>query len=310
MRERSGFFYTFGAYLFWGAVFPVFFAALSSVNAFEIVPVRTFSSLVFAALIVLVSRSWPQVVSVFRSPQLLGALALAGGLLYVNWQTYVYATTHGHIIEASLGYFINPFVTILLGVFIRHERLTRLQWVSLGIASVAVIVLTINYGQLPWLALLLSLSFGFYGFVKKQRASSVDASVGMTVETIVMLPVAVIQLLVLMFTTGQLSAFSQGLDMNLLLLASGPVTIFPLILFAAGTKRLPLIYVGFIQFLTPILTFLYGYLFMHEAMPVARWVGFIIIWIALVVLAVDLVRRMRKKTQWVGEASAQVNRVR
>jgi chloramphenicol-sensitive protein RarD len=310
VRERSGFFYTVGAYLFWGIVFPVFFASLSSVNPFEIVPIRMFSSLLFAALIVLASRSLPKLRAALRSKRDFGLLALAGVLLYANWQSYVFAIVTDHVIEASLAYFINPFVTILLAVAIRRERVTRTQWVALGVAFLAVIVLTASYGQPPWLALVIAFSFGLYGFVKKQAADDIDAAVGMTVETVALIPVAIIQLVILYVVSGEIVAFTQGLNVQFLLLLSGPVTIVPLILFAAGTKRLPLVYVGFVQFLTPVLTFLYGYFIMREPMPAIRWVGFIIIWVALVILIADLVKRMRSNTRDEGEAAVQLNRIR
>lgn len=310
MRERSGFFYTIGAYLFWGVVFPVFFASLSAVNPFEIVPIRMFSSLLFALLIVLASRSLPKLRAALSSKRDFGFLALAGVLLYINWQSYVLAIVTDHIIEASLAYFINPFVTVLLAVIIRRERLTRMQLIALAVAFLAVIVLTVSYGQPPWLALTIAFSFGFYGFVKKQSADDIDAAVGMTVETIALIPLAVVQMLIVFLVAGEMAAFNQGLNLQLLLLLSGPVTIVPLILFAAGTKRLPLVYVGFVQFLTPILTFLYGYFIMQEPMPAVRWVGFIIIWVALVILVGDLVRRMRSKRRDDSEAHGQLNRIR
>lgn len=288
----------------------MFFASLSAVSTFEIVPIRMFSSLFFALAIVLVSRSWPALKAVLRSKYTFGMLALAGFLLYINWQSYVYAIVNQHVIEASLAYFINPFVTILLAVVFRRERLSSPQRVALAVAAVAVIVLTASYGALPWLALVIAFSFGFYGFVKKQVAGNIDAAVGMTVETIALIPLALIQLVVIFLVSGQVVAFSMGLSTQLLLLLSGPVTIVPLILFAAGTKRLPLVYVGFVQFLTPVLTFIYGYFVAHEPMPPARWVGFAIIWVALVILTIDLVRGMRAKQPSDGGASAPLNRIR
>lgn len=293
MRERSGFFFTVGAYLLWGG-FPVFFVLLSAVNPFETVAWRTIWSLVFAALIVLVARNWTQVWSVVRAPKTFWFLALAGALLYINWLVFVYATVTNHILETSLGYFINPFVTIALGLIFRREHLTRLQWIALIIAAGAVVQLSIGYGQPPWFALILAASFGFYGFVKKQHAGRVDAAVGMTVETVAVLPIAIVQLILVAVFTGSIAGFGGSPSTTMLLMLSGPVTIIPLLLFAAGTKRLPLIYVGFIQFLTPVLSFLFGYLIMNEPMTTSRWVGFIIIWVAITVLIVDFVLRLRR----------------
>lgn len=293
VRERSGFLFTISAYLLWGG-FPIFFVLLSHVNPFETVAWRTIWSLIFAAFLVLIARQWGSLRRLFRYPKTVAALALSGVLLYLNWVGYVYATATAQIIETSLGYFINPFVTIALGLIFRRERLTRFQWVALAIAALAVIQLTISYGRLPWIALLLAFSFGFYGFVKKQAAEDVDVAVGMTVETLAVLPIAIIQLAIVATLTGEFIGPEPSVGIATLLALSGPVTIIPLLLFAAGTKRIPLIYVGFIQFLTPVLSFLFAYLVMHEPMPISRWIGFIGIWVAIAVLIVDFSVRLRK----------------
>lgn len=296
MRERSGFLFTITAYFLWGG-FPIFFVLLSHVNPFETVAWRTVWSLIFAALLVLIARQWGSLRRIFRHPKTVAALALSGVLLYLNWVGYVYATATEQIIETSLGYFINPFVTIALGLIFRQEKLTRFQWIALAIAALAVIQLTVSYGQLPWIALLLAFSFGFYGFVKKQAAADVDIAVGMTVETLAVLPIAIIQLIIVVALTGQFIGPDPSVGTAVLLALSGPVTIIPLLFFAAGTKRIPLIYVGFIQFLTPVLSFLFGYLVMHEPMPLSRWIGFIGIWLAIVLLIIDFTVRMRKPSR-------------
>lgn len=292
MRERSGFLFTIAAYFLWGG-FPIFFVLLSHVNPFETVAWRTIWSLIFAALLVLVARQWKSLRAVLRQPKTVAALALSGVLLYLNWVGYVYATATEHIIETSLGYFINPFVTIALGFIFRGERLTRFQWIAIVIAALAVIQLTVSYGQLPWIALLLAFSFGFYGFVKKQAAEDVDVAVGMMVETLAVLPIAILQLILVVALTGEFIGPNPNVGTATLLALSGPVTVIPLLLFAAGTKRIPLIYVGFIQFLTPVLSFLFGYIVMHEPMPLSRWIGFIGIWIAIAILIIDFTVRLR-----------------
>lgn len=294
MRERSGFLFTIGAYLFWGG-FPAFFVLLSAVDPFEVIPWRTFSSLAFSLLIVAVMRTWGQLGRALRNPRSFWFLALAGVLLYANWQAFVWATVNGNIIETSLGYFINPFITILLGVIFRGEKVSRLQWVALAVASLAVLVLSFSYGQLPWLALFLAITFALYGFIKKQVAEDIDVAVGMTVETLPMVPFAVIQMVLIGQFIGAFTALQGDAHLVVLLVLSGPVTIIPLLMFAAGTKRLPLIYVGFIQFLTPVFSFIFGYYVMHEPMPAERWAGFIIVWVALAILIVDIVRRMRAR---------------
>lgn len=293
MRERSGFFFTVTAYFLWGG-FPAFFVLLSAVNPFETVAWRTFWSFVFAAVVVVLSGKWSQVREVLRTPKTFWYLALAGLLLFNNWTFFVIATVTEHILETSLGYFINPFVTIALGMIFLKERLTALQWIALSIAAAAVLQLSIAYGEPPWFAIILALSFGLYGFVKKQHAKHVDASVGMTVETLAVLPLALILLGLVFLFTGEFVFFQGDISLSILLILSGPVTVFPLMLFAAGTKRLKLIYVGFIQFLTPTLYFLFAYFVMNEPMSLSRWIGFIIIWVAITVLIIDFVLRMRR----------------
>lgn len=293
----------------WGA-FPAFFVLLNSVNPLEVVPMRTLWALLFAAAIVAVTRKWQQVIAVIRSPRVFGYSVLAGALLYVNWLTFVFAVQTDHIIETALGYFINPFVTIVLGVVFRAERLSRLQWIAVSIAGIAVLVLTLSYGQLPWIALTLALSFGFYGFVKKQHAEAVDAPVGMFLETFGLLPIVVAQLIVLRFIVGPLAFETRGLWINVLLALSGLITLVLLLFFAAGTKRLPLTYVGFLQFAAPILSFLFGYLVMGEEMSITRWVGFVAVWLAITVLLFDIVRRMRNRTGRERSIIAQPNPLR
>lgn len=309
MRDRLGLFYTVSAYLVWGG-FPAFFVLLNSVDTLEIVPIRTLWALVFALIIVVFAKSWAQVRTVFRTPRLFWFSALAGGLLYLNWTAFVFAVQTDHIIETSLGYFINPFVTIALGVLFRGERLSRLQWVAVSIAAVAVIVLSVGYGQLPWIALTLAFSFGLYGFIKKQHAEGIDAPVGMFFETVAVVPIVIVQLVLVQYFSGTLAVFTDGLWINVLLALSGLITLSGLLLFAAGTKRLPLIYVGFIQFLSPVLTFLFGYFVMGEDMSLARWIGFVAVWAGIAILLFDIVQRMRSRSARRGSITAQANPLR
>lgn len=252
-------------------------------------------AMVFAVLVVLVIGAKHQLFEALRSKRIFGFLTICGVLLYFNQQGFVWGALNDRILETSLGYFINPFMTIALGVAFRGERLRPLQWTALGVASTAIIVLTVSYGRPPWLSLFLAITFAFYSFVKKQTAEEVDAPVGMAVEFISTLPIALIQLVIVFVVTGELAFATIGIGMDVLLILSGPLTVIPLMLFAAGTKRLPLVYVGFLQFLTPIFSFLFGYLVMHEAMPPARWVGFIIIWAAVILLLTDILVRMRPR---------------
>lgn len=296
MNNRLGYVYGVGAYLCWGT-FPLFYMLLAKVNPFEVVPWRVITALVFCVLVVTLIRGWGGVRAIVRSPRMLGWFALSSVLLYANWQIFVYGIVTGHIIETSLGYFINPLVTILIGVVVRKERLSRLQWVAVGIAAVGVLVSAIAYGQFPFIALGLALSFGFYGAVRKQASQDVDAITGLTVETVYGSVIGAVQLAILFSIFGRLEAFDYGSSVTIPLLLSGTVTAIPLLLFAAGTRRLPLSHMGFIQFITPVLGFITGFVIFHEPMTPARWIGFIAVWIALVVLIVDILIRLRRTSR-------------
>ncbi|MES2169101.1 MAG: EamA family transporter RarD [Actinomycetota bacterium] len=288
---RSGILYALAAYLLWGFL-PVYFLLLQPAGAFEIVAWRIIFALVFCALLITVSRSWPAVIALVRQPRLLLTLGVAAALIYVNWQVYVFGATTGHVIETSLGYFINPIVTVLLGVVVLREKLRPPQWVAVGISTVAVLMIAIGYGAFPWIALSLAGSFGLYGLLKKRVGPRVDALSGLAIETAWLLPVAIVQLLVVGSTVG-VTFGTDGAPHALLLAASGIVTAIPLLLFAAASRRLELVTMGFVQYLTPVIQFLVGYFLLHEAMPPVRWAGFVLVWIALVVLSIDLVRRRR-----------------
>ena len=287
--------YGAAAYLMWGS-FPLYFMLLAAIDPLEIVPWRVFSALVFCVLLIAVTRAWAPLVEILRSPRMVAWFSLSSALLYANWVIFVVGVVTGHIIETALGYFINPIITILIGVFVRKERLTRLQWVSVSIAAVGVAVSAIAYGQFPFIALGVAFSFGLYGAVRKQSTEHVDVLTGLTVETLVGSVFAAIQLSIaaaIVGGFGSLTALSFGASTTAILLLSGPMTAIPLMFFAAGTRRLPLSHMGFIQFATPILGFLTGYFIFNEPMTPARWFGFIAVWIALIVLIIDIVRRMR-----------------
>jgi chloramphenicol-sensitive protein RarD len=286
---RSGILYALAAYLLWGFL-PVYFLLLRPAGAFEIVAWRIVFALVFCVLLINVTRSWPAIIAIIRQPRLLLTLGIAAALIYINWQVYVYGATTGHVIETSLGYFINPIVTVLLGVVVLRERMRPLQWVAVGISTVAVLVIAIGYGAFPWIALSLAGSFGLYGLLKKRVGPRVDALSGLAIETAWLLPVAVVQLLVVGGTVG-VTFGTDGAPHAVLLAVVGIVTAVPLLLFAAASRRLELVTMGFVQYLTPVIQFLVGYFLLHEAMPPVRWIGFALVWVALIVLSVDLVRQ-------------------
>ncbi|MBF4635462.1 EamA family transporter RarD [Agreia pratensis] len=284
----------------WGFL-PAYFLLLLPSGPFEIVAVRIFFSLAFCVVIITATRAWPAFIAIVRQPRLLFTMGLAGLLIYVNWQTYVIGATSGNVVETALGYFINPIVTILLGVVILGERLRVVQWVALGISVVAVGVLTVGFGSVPWIALILAFSFGLYGFVKKRIGPVVDPVSGLTLETLWLLPVAAVQTVIVSATPAGLAFGSSGTVHVVLMVGAGVITAVPLLLFASAAKRLPLIYMGFIQYIAPILQFLFGVFIMREPMPLERWVGFGLVWIALIALTIDMVRTSRSGRMPVAE---------
>lgn len=289
--QRSGLLYAFAAYAVWGFL-PLYFLLLKPAGAFEVVAWRIVFSLAFCIVLITVTRAWPALVAIVRQPRLLLTLGLAAVLIYVNWQVYVYGTLSGQVIETSLGYFINPIVTVLLGVLLLHERLRRLQWVAVGISVVAVVIIVIGNGGFPWIAITLACSFGLYGLLKKRVGRQVDALSGLAIESAWLLPIAIVQLVVVGSTVG-ITFGAAGPVHGTLLVVVGVATAIPLLLFASASRRLPLVTIGLIQFLTPVIQFVIGYAFLHEAMPPAQWVGFGCVWLALLVLSVDLIRRGR-----------------
>lgn len=286
--ERStGLIYAVLAYSLWG-ILPLYFLSLQPTGAFEIVGWRVLFSLLFCALLITVTRKWAAMLAVLRRPRIVWTMGLAGALIYVNWQTYVLATVTGHVVEAALGYFINPIVTVFIGVLVLRERLRVVQWVAVGIAMAAVVVLAVGYGSWPWISLILAFSFGFYGLIKKRVGGDVDAVSGLTLETAWLAPVAIVQLVVIGAVSG-LTFGTVSVWHTVALLAAGVVTAVPLLLFAAAARRLPLTAIGLIQFFAPVLQFLVGVFILNEPMPPERWAGFGLVWVALVILTVDMI---------------------
>ncbi len=282
----TGLAFAIGAYVLWG-VLPLYFLLLSPASAFEIVSWRIVMTLVFCVFLITATKGWRSFRAQLRDTRTSLTLGLAGILILANWLVYVFATLSGHVVEAALGYFINPIVTVLLGVFVLRERLRPLQWLSIGISTVAVLVLALNYGAIPWVALALAFSFGLYGLIKKRIGGRVDAIAGLTIESAWLAPAASITLLVL-GVTSNLSMGSEGAAHAALLAVSGIVTGVPLLLFAAAARRLPLTALGLTQYIAPIMQFLIGVFLLREEMPAARWVGFALVWVALIVLSIDV----------------------
>ncbi|CAN5198118.1 EamA family transporter RarD [soil metagenome] len=282
----SGLALALASYVLWG-VLPILFFALRPSGTIEIVSWRILLSLVFCALLLTVTRGWKRLLLILRDRVAMLALAAAAVLILANWLIYVFASVSGHVVEASLGYFTNPIVTVLLGVLFLRERLRPAQWVAIGVSAIAVLVLAIGYGAFPWIALGLAFSFGGYGLVKKRVGGRADAIGGLTVETAILSPLAVVGLVVIA-STGGLSIGATGTLHTVLMASVGVATAVPLILFAAAARRLPLVYLGLVQYVAPLMQLLVGVLLLREDMPPERWLGFGIVWLALVILTVDM----------------------
>ncbi len=290
--STRGALFALGAYLLWG-VLPIYFLQLKPTDPFEVVAWRIILAFAFCLLLLTVMRVWRPFLVIVRQPRLMALTAVAGVLIYVNWQTYLIGALTGHVIETSLGYFINPIVTVLLGVVVLRERLRVLPWVAIGIAVAAVVVIVVGYGAFPWIALTLAFSFGFYGLVKKQIGPAVDAVSGLTLESLWLLPVAAIQLVFVANLTG-ITLGTAGTLHTVLLLLAGAVTAVPLLLFASGARRVPLTVIGLLQFVAPIIQFAIGVWVLGEPMTVERWIGFGLVWVALIVLSADSIVMSRR----------------
>jgi chloramphenicol-sensitive protein RarD len=296
-EKTKGIGYGLSAYLIWGS-FPLVIAMLSFADPFEIVVWRVIFGFAFGLAVILLTRKFSEYLSVFKQPKQLLWISLAAVVIYINWQVYVYAVADNHVLEASLGYFINPLVTIALATIFLKEKLNVLQWVAVGLGGVAVLILTFNYGQPPLIALTLALSFGIYGLAKNRLGGKVSALNSFTVETTLLLPLGIIQLIVLAGMM-QIQFGYAGLVPSLGLAAYGVLTAIPLLLFGAAAKRVPLSYIGFMQYLTPTLQFLIGLLVFQEPMPAARWLGFAMVWFALSILSFDALRQLRNRSKLV-----------
>jgi len=300
-EKAQGIGYGLSAYLIWGS-FPLVIAMLSFADPFEIVVWRVIFGFAFGLAVILVTRKFFEYLSVFKQPKQLLWISVAAVVIYINWQVYVYAVAENHVLEASLGYFINPLVTIALATIFLKERLNVLQWVAVGLGGVAVLILTFNYGQPPVIALTLALSFGIYGLAKNRLGGKVSALNSFTVETTLLLPLGIVQLVVLAGMMPIQFGYA-GLAPSLGLAAYGVLTAIPLLLFGAAAKRVPLSYIGFMQYLTPTMQFLLGLLVFQEPMPAARWLGFAMVWFALSILSFDALRQLRNRSKFVAPVS-------
>ncbi|WP_030916652.1 EamA family transporter RarD [Streptosporangium amethystogenes] len=302
-ETRRGVLYGIAAYAMWG-LFPLYWPLLKPSGALEILAHRIAWSLVAVVAILAVRRHWSWFRELLRTPRKIGLLVLAAVLVTLNWGVYIYAVNTGHVVESSFGYFITPLISVLFGVLLLKERLRPWQWAAVGLGAAAVVVLAVDYGRPPWIALALAASFGTYGLVKK--TAGVGAAESMTVETLVLLLPA-LGYLTYLGQQGTSTFGNWGTGHTLLLAGAGVVTAVPMLCFTAAAIRVPLTTIGLLQYIAPILQFLCGVFIVHEVMPPSRWVGFAIIWLALSVFTWDSLRTATQARRTVSERVAVQN---
>ena len=285
---RQGVLYGLAAYGSWG-VFPLYFRLLNRSGAVEIVLHRVLWSMLICLALVAALGLWTELRTALRAGRSVLLLGVAAAFLAVNWGTYIYAVNSGHVVEASLGYFTNPLVLVLLGVVVLRERLRPGQWAAVGIGALAVVVLTLAYGRPPWIALTLAITFAIYGLIKNRVGITVGAVASLTTETLLLAPVAAVVLA--WFELTRRGHVTENPPWQALLLAgAGLATVTTLICFASAARRVPLTTMGMLQYVTPVLQLVCGVVVLGEHLTTARWVGFGIVWLALVVLTVDRLR--------------------
>lgn len=297
---RRGYLYGFIAYVSWG-FFPLYWPLLAPASADEVLAHRFVWSLAVCIVLLSLARLWKPFWLIMRDLRTMLLMACATFVIAINWGGFIWGVTHGHVIEASLGYFINPLITVLFGVVFIGERLRPLQWLALGIALVAVLVLTFSSGRPPWLALTLACSFATYGLIKKK--ASLGAIESLSVETLSAFPIA-LGYLFWLSSQGNMTFGHSGATNTVLLLGTGIVTAFPLLMFGASATRIPLSSLGMLQYLVPIIQFLLGIFLFHEHMATSRWFGFIVVWAALTIFTFDAVRNHRRTLEKSAEATA------
>ena len=287
-EQRRGAAYGLLAYGIWG-LFPLYFAALRPAGAWEILSHRILWTVLLCALVLVLRRDLRWLRLLRDRPKLALGVTAAALLIAANWVIYVAAVLGGHTTEAALGYFLNPVVTVALGVLVLRERLRPLQWAAVAIGAFAAVYLSVAAGSVPLIAVSLACTFGGYGLVKKKVGVSLEALHSLTAETLVLTPIAVVLLGVLTLR-GDTTFTTDGGWHTVLLVLAGVLTATPLLFFAAAARRVPLVTIGLLQFLTPVLQLLCGVLLLHEHLSAQRWVGFGIVWVALAVLTVDSLR--------------------
>ena len=299
-ESRRGLVFGTAAYVIWGA-FPLYWPLLEPAGALEIMSHRVLWCVVAMVVLTVAGRRVPQLRAVLGDRRTMLLLALAASVITINWSMYIWGVNNGRVVETALGYFINPLVTVLMGVFVLAERLRPLQWAAMALAALAVVVLTIDYGRPPWVALVLAGTFGTYGLPKKQ--ANVGAVESLTVETLLIAPFALSYLGWLVLHAESHFA-AEGITQSGLFVFSGLLTAIPLLLFGAAATRVPMVTLGLLQYLAPVLQFALGVVVLREDMPPGRWIGFTLVWIALAVFTFEALRHRRRQLQLIAEASA------
>ncbi|MBL1102519.1 EamA family transporter RarD [Streptomyces coffeae] len=299
-QDRAGLLYGFAAYSMWG-LGALFWPLLEPANAVEILAHRMVWSLAAVGLILLALRRWAWIRPLLRQPRQLGMIAIAASVISVNWGLYIWGVNSGHVVETALGYFINPLVSIAFGVLLLRERLRPAQWAAVGIGAVAVVVLSIGYGKLPWIALTLAFSFATYGLVKKRVG--LGGLESLAAETAVQFLPA-LGFLVFLGARGDSTFGSGGAGHSALLASCGVITALPLICFGAAAVRLPLSTIGMLQYIAPIFQFTLGLVVFHESMPPERWAGFALVWCALTLLTWDALHTAHRARRELADAAA------
>jgi chloramphenicol-sensitive protein RarD len=287
-KNKLGLLFGISAYSLWGA-FPLYWPLLEPANPLEIVSHRAVWTLIFCFIVLAATKALKSTLVTLKRPTVAVKLFLSSLLISINWLVYIWATNNEHVVEASLGYYINPLIIIGFGVIFLKEKMRPLQWAAVSIATIGVLVLTFDYGRLPWIALALALSWGSYGLIKKQLG--LGALEGLAIETFIS---SFFYLAYLIYIGNQgTGQFGHSWGLTALLISAGAVTAIPLLLFNGSTNRLPFTTIGLLQYITPTLQFSIGVWVLNEDMPTARWIGFLIIWAALVTLAIDLIKSSR-----------------
>ncbi|MGD0879189.1 MAG: EamA family transporter RarD [Anaerolineales bacterium] len=276
---KKGVLYGIGAYLLWG-IFPIYWKLLEAVPAIQIISHRIIWSFVLLALILFITRQWRSFRAAALSRRVVLIYLVSAILLSINWLTYIWAINAGFVLETSLGYFINPLLSVLLGVLFVREKLRPLQWLPIGLAAIGVIYVAVSYGQFPWIALTLAISFGLYGLVKK--VAPLGSLFGLTLETGLLFLPAVAFLIILEWQ-GQGAFLHVPAVSNLLMIGAGLVTTVPLLLFASAAQRIPLSTLGILQYINPTIAFLLGLFLFHEPFNLSLLIGFSIVWLALII---------------------------